>query len=108
MVNKKRNIGRYTELGTLIAEVVFNHLSFVVFLSFLGALYIANAHLAQKQVRTIQTLREEVKHLRRDYHALKSELMYHTRLSALEKRVVSLGLRKPMEEPQIIVILEAD
>lgn len=102
----KKKISKYTELGTLVAEVVFNHLSFVVFLSFLGAIYISNAHLAQKQVRTIQEMRKEVQHLRREYHALKSELMYHSRLSAIEKRVAPLGLRKPMKKPQIIDLSE--
>ncbi len=104
MMARKKKKGRYAELGTLVAEVVFNHLSFVVFLCFLGAIYISNAHLAQKQVRTIQEMREEVQHLRREYHALKSELMYHSRLSEMEKRVAPLGLRKPKEEPRIIVV----
>jgi len=94
MAQQKKSLGSYLELGNLGASLILKNLPFVLFLSFLTIIYIANAHFAEKQVREIQTLQNEVKELKRQYNSLKSETMYKSRLAQVGNDVESLGLRK--------------
>jgi hypothetical protein len=94
MAQQKKSLGSYLELGSLGASLILKNLPFVLFLSFLTIIYIANAHYAEKQVRQIQTLQSEVKELKRQYNSLKSETMFKSRLAQVGSDVESLGLRK--------------
>ncbi|MFQ5446904.1 MAG: FtsL-like putative cell division protein [Saprospiraceae bacterium] len=92
--SKNKSIGDYLAIGSMGASVVLKNLPYVLFLSFLTVIYIANTHFAEKQVRQIQTLQKEVKELKRQYNSLKSEIMLESRLSEIGGEVESLGLRK--------------
>ena len=63
-------------LGSSSARWLLQNLPFVFFLGFLTTIYIANSHYAERQVRTIDALKNEIKDLRRQHNALKSDLMY--------------------------------
>lgn len=104
MAIEKKSLGSYFELGSFGASLVLKNLPFVLFLSFLTVIYIANAHLAEKQVRQIQALQKEVKELKRQYNSLKSETMYKSRLSEVGEDVESLGLRKTAGRVKRIVV----
>ena len=58
---KTKSFKEYTELGNISAELVFKNLPFVLFLSFIAMVYIANAHYSEKKVRQIQQLQSELK-----------------------------------------------
>ena len=90
---KKRTAKGPSTWGVLGAEMLFKNLLFVLFLSFLGIVYIANAHYAEKKVRTIQSLQKEVKLLRWEYMSIKSENMYNSKLSEVKKVANEQGLR---------------
>ena len=94
---KKQTAKGPTTWGGLGAEMLFKNLLFVLFLSFLGIVYIANAHYAEKKVRTIQSLQKKVKLLRWEYMSIKSENMYNSKLSEVKKVAEEEGLklRKP-------------
>lgn len=81
-------------IGSMSASVVLKNLPYVLFLGFLTVVYIANAHFAEKQVREIQVLQSDVRELKRQYNALKSEIMYESRLREVGDDVKRLGLRK--------------
>ncbi|MBI1223600.1 MAG: hypothetical protein GC192_00045 [Bacteroidetes bacterium] len=86
------------------ASLILKNLPFVLFLSFLTVIYIANAHYAEKQIRQIQALQNEVKELKRQYNSLKSETMYKSRLAEIGEDVESLGLRKTSGNVQRIIV----
>lgn len=94
MAGKKVSIGNYFAFGSMSASLILKNLPFVLFLGFLTVVYIANAHLAEKQVRQIQSLQKEVKELKRQYNSLKSEIMFESRLAEVEDEVEGLGLKK--------------
>jgi cell division protein FtsL len=94
MATQKKSIGSYLEIGSMGASLILKNLPYVLFLSFLAIVYIANAHYAEKQIRQIQTLQQEVKDLKREYNSLKSEIMFKSRLSEVGDDVESLGLYK--------------
>ncbi len=94
----------YTALGTLMARLVLNNLPLVLVLGVLGTAYIANAHYAERQIRTIQALSKEVKELRRQYNALKAEAMLKSHRTNLEEEVARIGLSKDASKPRKIVV----
>ncbi len=104
MATQKKSLGSYLEIGNIGASLILKNLPFVLFLSFITVVYIANEHYAEKQVRQIQTLQQEVKELKRKYNSLKSEIMFKSRLSEVGEDVESLGLRKTAGRVKRIVV----
>ncbi len=82
------------------AEKATNALPFLLFLAFLGMLYIGNMHLAERNVRGIDKVGKEVKELVWDYKTAKADLAYKSTLTEIAKRVDTLGIKEPIEPPQ--------
>lgn len=101
---KSKSFKEYTEVGNISAELVFKNLPFVLFLSFIAMIYIANAHYSEKKVRQIQQLQSELKQQRWQYMSLKSELMYQSKRSEVIKSVKPLGLKANKKRPNKIVV----
>jgi len=104
MAKKKKSFKEMTAFSSQSAAWILQNLPFVLFLGFLGTIYIANAHYAEKTVREIQTLQTEVKELRRVYNSLQAEIMYASKKSELEKSVEPLGLEISRRAPKKIVV----
>ncbi|HTD41052.1 MAG TPA: FtsL-like putative cell division protein [Mucilaginibacter sp.] len=82
------------------AERATSALPFVLFLAFLGMIYIGNMHLAEKNIRDIDKMTKEVKELTWDYKTAKADLAYKSTLSEVAKRVDTLGIKESIEPPQ--------
>ena len=99
-----KSFKEYTAVGNISAELVFKNLPFVLFLSFIAMIYIANAHYSEKKVREIQKLQSELKQQRWQYMSLKSELMYQSKRSEIMNAVEPLGLKTNKYKPNKIVV----
>jgi hypothetical protein len=82
------------------AERATGALPFVLFLAFLGMIYIGNMHLAEKNIRDIAKLGKEVKELTWDYKTAKADLAFKSTLTEVAKRVDTLGIKESIEPPQ--------
>ena len=102
----KSGIGQYFELSFLTSDLILKNTLFALFLGFLGMIYIANAHYAERNVRTIQELQRELKEDRWYYRTLQAENMFNSRRSEMAKSVADLGLRTSKEKPKKIVVTE--
>jgi len=90
----------------LNAERATSALPFVLFLAFLGMIYIANRHLAEKNIRDIDKISKEVKELTWDYKTTKAELAYKSILTEVAKRADTLGIKESLQPPQKITVKE--
>ncbi|MEZ4933377.1 MAG: FtsL-like putative cell division protein [Saprospiraceae bacterium] len=104
MASKKISYGNYFAFGSMGASLILKNLPFVMFLGFLTVIYIANAHFAEKQIRQIQTLQQDVKELKRQYNSLKSENMLKSRLAEIEEDVEWMGLTKKAGRVKRIIV----
>ena len=95
---KKLNVSHQT------TEWVFANFRFVLFLGFLAIVYIANAHFSEKNVRRIQELQGEIKELKWEYISIKSETMYKSLQSQIEKNTNPRGVKLQTEGPKVIEI----
>jgi hypothetical protein len=93
----------FTE-GVVSKEAATEMLPFLIFLSVLGMLYIANSHMAIKNIRNIDQLSKEVKEMSWEYKSLKADLMFKSKLTEVAKKVDSLGIMELTEPPKKIVI----
>lgn len=93
----------FTE-GVVSKESATEMLPFLIFLSVLCMLYIANSHMAIKNVRNIDKLNKEVKELSWEYKSLKADLMFKSKLTEVAKKVDTLGIKELTEPPKKIVI----
>lgn len=105
---KRKGLGSFFELGFWTSDIVLKNLVFVMFLGFLAFVYIASAHLAERNVRAIQTLQKELKELRWYYRSLEAENMYNSQQSKVAERVRADGLYPQRGQLKKIVVNEQD
>ncbi|HOK52561.1 MAG: FtsL-like putative cell division protein [Bacteroidales bacterium] len=79
--------------GSVLAKSSFRRqLPFVIYLAFLGFLYIGNRYHAEKLTREINTLQRELDELRAESINTAAELMFFCRQSQVQKRINESGL----------------
>lgn len=93
----------FTE-GVVSKEAATDMLPFLIFLCVLVMIYIANSHMAVKNVRNIDKLSKEVKELSWEYKSLKADLMFKSKLTEVAKKVDTLGIKELIEPPKKIII----
>ena len=84
------------------AESATRALPFVLFLALLGMIYIANMHMAERNIREINKINKEVKELSWDFKTTKAELAFKSTLTQVVKRADTLGLKESITPPQKI------
>lgn len=84
--------------------IPFHYLPQVLFIFFLLLLYIGNSHMAEKTVRKINNLEEEVEDLRADYTTMKAEFMLSGKQSEVAQKVASKGIKESLTPPHKIII----
>lgn len=89
MANKFLNALNVSQHST---NLVFANFQYLLFLGFLGVVYIANAHFAEKSVRRIQQRQKEMKELKWQYVSIKSETMYKSMQSQMDQSLEKNGL----------------
>lgn len=76
----------------------------VVFTVLIGVFYVWNNHYAERSVREIDKLEDEVEDLRADVTTLEANYMYSSKQSEVAKKVKALGLEESMEPPAKIIV----
>ena len=77
---------------------------FVVFLAFLGLVYIGNNHLAEKKIRETDRINIRIKELKFDHMYRKSQLTEVTRQSFIGEQLTETGIKASIDPPNKIFI----
>lgn len=93
-------------MGEYFSDRVLSNLGFIAFLGLLATIYIANAHYAERNVRNIQLLQNEIRDLRWEYMSLQSDNMYNSMQSIVADKVKEEGLRMYRSKPNKIAVEE--
>jgi hypothetical protein len=102
-IEKRLKLESYFEEGFPV-----KYLPKILFIMFLGLLYISNTHHAEKTVRKINTIHTEVEDLRADYTTLKSDLMFASKQSEVARKVKAFGLQESLRPPFKIEVEEGE
>ncbi|MBW6482543.1 MAG: hypothetical protein K0B10_05735 [Vicingaceae bacterium] len=91
--------------GSFLAkENVVRGLPFVLFLTFLGLLYIANGYNTEKLVRELDEINDEMKELRSEYITIKSDLNYESKQSQVASKSELFGVKESTVPPTKIIV----
>ncbi len=106
---KKRSLPRnfFTTLlmeGVVSKEAASEMMPFIIFIAFLGMIYIGNRHFAENNIREIDKLNKEVKEFSWDFKTLKADLMLKSTQTEVSKKVDTLGLKEPVAPPVKIMV----
>lgn len=90
--------------SALSKESAVSLLPFLLYLTFLGMLYIANKHYAEKNIRSIEKINKELKELKWEYMTTKHELMFKSKQTEVAKSTEVFGLKEAVVPPIKIVV----
>ena len=90
-------------LGLIRYQWIISNLPYFLFLAFLAVIYIYNGHYADRVVRDIGKTSREVQEMQYEFKNLKSEVMFRSKQSELDKAVEPFGL-KPLSSPPLVLI----
>jgi hypothetical protein len=96
----RENKGEWKRL--LNYQWIVRNFPFFLFLSFLAVIYIYNGHYADKTVRDINILNNELDELNYEYKTLKSDVMFRSKQSELSKAVEPFGLKENTTPPVVL------
>ena len=98
---KKSSFRDLIDGSILTKQVIVKQLPFIIFLSFLAGIYIGNRYHAEKVIRDLTKLQNEVKDFRAQAITSASELMFISKQSEVVKMVQEdqLGLEESVEPP---------
>jgi len=94
--------------GSLLSErIILGNLPYVILLTVIGALYIANRFHAEKVIRRTDELQKVVKELRAEALSTSSDLMLLSKQSEVIRQVNERGLGlKELKEPPYRLLVE--
>ncbi|MBS1951657.1 MAG: hypothetical protein OJF59_001696 [Cytophagales bacterium] len=96
---KKLKLESYFEEGFPV-----QYLPKILFVVFLGLVYISNTHYADQTTRAIEKAETEVEDLRADFTTLKADVMFASKQSEVARRVKPLGLEESVHPPFKIMV----
>ena len=98
-LEKRLKLEAYFEEGFPV-----QYLPKILFVVFLGLIYISNTHYADKTTRTIEKTESEVEDLRADFTTLKADVMFASKQSEVARRVKAIGLQESLVPPFKVVV----
>jgi hypothetical protein len=99
--NIRENKGEWKRL--LNYQWIVRNFPFFLFLSFLAVIYIYNGHYADKTIRDINILNNELDELNYEYKTLKSDVMFRSKQSELSKAVEPFGIKENTTPPVVLI-----
>jgi len=94
--------------ATLEESFPVKYLPKVAFAVLIGVVYVWNSHYAERKVREINNLENEVEDLRADVTTLEADYMFSSKQSEVAKRVKKIGLEESKEPPYKIAKDESE
>ena len=77
----------------------------LIFISFLGIIYIANSYFAERKINQISTLQNDIEHLNIEYNTLKYQYTQKTSYDTIKRLVEPLGL---IENDSQLILIEIE
>ena len=88
----------------IVKENVVKQLPFLLFLVMIAMIHITNSYYAEKTVRDINTIGNEIKELKSEYITTKSDLMHVSKQSQVAALALSLRVKESTVPPKKISI----
>jgi Bacteriodetes cell division protein (FtsL-like) len=108
-----KKLGRFSPWRVLRGEFLadakaIKYVPFVLFLTALAMVYIANAYYVERKVVKIQKLNKRVKDLHTNYVSVKADLMFSMKQTEIATKMAESGLKESVTPPNVIRINEKE
>jgi cell division protein FtsL len=90
--------------GDLLSTGTFKFLKFLLFMTLLAFIYIANNYYAENNIRQINKLRKDIKELRYEYINVKTKLLQIEKQSQIAKTLEKKGIKKNNQPVKILEV----
>lgn len=94
-----KGIAQVIDGSFLSRQNVVRQLPFVLFITFLAVLYIANAYYAERNIRQANKVGKEIEQLRGEYLTTQAKVSEKTRISNISTEAEKLGLKPSVNPP---------
>ena len=91
-------------MGYVSKDMMVSVMPYIFFLMVFALLYIGNSYHADKMVRAIDKTGKDIKELRSEYIASKTELMQKSKQSAVATEVSKYKIKESIVPPRKIVV----
>lgn len=81
-------------------NILLKNVSLISFVAFLGVMYIANVHIAERKQLKIEEMKKEVQKIKWQYMGIEKDLLLHSSPSQMEKAMEEAGLKYSSERPR--------
>ena len=88
----------------IAANTIYRNLPFVYFLGALGLFYIGSVHYAERNMRKLESMQEDLKQVRWKYMSLHSEVTRDGSRSRIADAVAGSGIAVPRVAPQKLIV----
>lgn len=85
-------------------ERIYKNMPFMMFISLLVVLYIANIHKAERKLRYVNVLKNDVKEAKWKYQDVRQSIMYGSTQGQLLKKLQGGELKENRSIPEKIII----
>ncbi len=103
VLNSKMNVGRsvsgFLDGKFFSRENLAKQIPFILYLTFIGVLYIANSYNAEKTIIEISRTKKQNEELRFAYITNKSDLMFHSKQSEVAVKLKNSGIKESLVPP---------
>lgn len=108
-VSAPKKVGRFSPMHVLRGEFLadaktIKYVPFVLFLTSLALVYIANAYYVERKVVNIQKLNKRVKDLHTNYVSVKADLMFSMKQTEIATKLAESGLKESTIPPHVIKV----
>jgi hypothetical protein len=103
-VNPASAVRQLLDGSILTNDKVIRNIPFILFITGLAVLYIANSATAEKNTRDLNKMSDELKELRYMYISTKSSVMYLSNQSQISLRLKETGIKENIVPPVKIFI----
>ncbi|MGE5382456.1 MAG: FtsL-like putative cell division protein [Omnitrophica WOR_2 bacterium] len=108
MINKNvsftKSLASVLDGSFLTRENLLRQIPFIIFITFLGIIYIANSYNAEKTIIEISRTKKELEELRYEYITTKSSLMFQSKQSEVAYRLSTSQVKESTVPPVKLVI----
>jgi hypothetical protein len=107
-LNQKMNVGSslhsIIDGSILTRKKLVKQLPFMLFITLLAIVYIANSYNAEKTIIEIGKTKKELEELRFEYITTKSNLMFHSKQSEIAFKLSGSGIKESLVPPKKIIV----
>lgn len=105
--NSSGSIIREILSGGITSKIILKNIWYVMLITFLALVYIANRFHAERITRDMNRMQKEVRELRAESLSTSADLMYASRLSEVNKLVQERGLGlEELENPAFKLLVD--